>query len=252
MDILNIESQITDIKLETAPETVFNFEKAPDVVFNIESDTPSVEGGLVNPLNVTPLRVAQTITASGEVAGYSPVNVAAVTADIDENIQPDNIVEGVSILGVAGSAEALNGAVLNVTPTTEGQTIHPTSPKNGFVRVNVEAVTAAIDSNIQSGNIKSGVTILGVAGSYSGGAVTVTAKNGTGAAINSGDKVWICKVAGDSTLYLRNFANIDNSSYSGYATTSGADGANITVETYIDTLEVVLSTTTDDAYLNVR
>ena len=40
---------------------------------------------------------------------------------------------------------------------------------DGLDTVTVEAVTAAIDANIQQGNIKSGVQILGVTGNYTGG-----------------------------------------------------------------------------------
>ena len=55
-----------------------------------------------------------------------------------------------------------------ITATTSKQTVTPSSSYNGFSSVTVNAVTAAIDDNIVAGNIKSGVTILGVEGTYSG------------------------------------------------------------------------------------
>ena len=55
-----------------------------------------------------------------------------------------------------------------VTPTTSKQTITADAGKDGLKTVTVNAVTAAIDENIVAGNIKSGVTILGVTGSYDG------------------------------------------------------------------------------------
>lgn len=55
-----------------------------------------------------------------------------------------------------------------VTPTTSEQTITADEGKDGLGTVTVNAVTAAIDENITAANIKSGVTILGVTGSYSG------------------------------------------------------------------------------------
>lgn len=69
-----------------------------------------------------------------------------------------------------GSAPVIDE--LNVTPSTSAQTITATSGTDGYSPVNVSAVTSAIDANITSSNIKSGVTILGVSGS-------VTELNGT-------------------------------------------------------------------------
>lgn len=57
---------------------------------------------------------------------------------------------------------------LNVTPSTSAQTILPTSPAEGFDEVDVAAVDSNIDPNILSNNIKNGVTILGITGSYTG------------------------------------------------------------------------------------
>ena len=53
---------------------------------------------------------------------------------------------------------------LTVAPTTSAQTITAPSGTDGYSPVYVNAVTAAIDSNITAGNIKSGVSILGVTG----------------------------------------------------------------------------------------
>ena len=123
---------------------------------------------IIDTLNVTPTTSAQTITAPSGTDGYSPVNVSAVDSSIDANIVAGNIKSGVSILGVNGSVVELNGTTTSVTPTTSAQTITPTAPNNGFTEVSVSAVTSAIDANIVAGNIKQGVTILGVAGNYSG------------------------------------------------------------------------------------
>ena len=60
---------------------------------------------VIDPLNVTPSTSAQTITASGGVDGYSPVNVSAVDSSIDANITAGNIKKDVSILGVTGTYE---------------------------------------------------------------------------------------------------------------------------------------------------
>ncbi len=55
-------------------------------------------------LDITPSTTAQKIPVRPGGGGYAPVRVAAVTADIDPNIIPDNIRGGVEILGVVGSA----------------------------------------------------------------------------------------------------------------------------------------------------
>lgn len=57
----------------------------------------------------------------------------------------------------------------SATPTTSEQTITATGEgKIGLSSVTVAAVTSAIDANITAGNIKKGVTILGVEGTYEG------------------------------------------------------------------------------------
>jgi hypothetical protein len=52
----------------------------------------------------------------------------------------------------------------NITPSTSAQTITPSANKDGISQVNVGAVDNTIDNNIIAGNIKSGVSILGVTG----------------------------------------------------------------------------------------
>lgn len=114
-------------------------------------------------VTVTPSTSQQTITPSGDYNGFSTVNVNAVNSSIDPNIVPSNIVSGKEILGVQGSAIALNGAVLNVTPTATSQTFIPTVPNNGYIQVNVNG-----DNNLVSDNIVKDVTIFGVTGNYEG------------------------------------------------------------------------------------
>lgn len=97
--------------------------------------------------------------------GYSKVTVNEVTSNIDSDIQPTNIKQGVNILGVNGSVIELKGKSLEVVATTQEQNITPPSGYNGFTSVKISAVDSDIDPNLTPTNIKDGVTILGVTGS---------------------------------------------------------------------------------------
>ena len=66
---------------------------------------------------------------------------------------------------------------LNVIPSTSAQIINADDNVDGYAPINVSAVTSAIDNNIRSDNIKNGVQILGVTGSYEGtGTIDVVLK----------------------------------------------------------------------------
>ena len=156
---------------------------------------------------VTPSTEAQEIIPD-EGYVFSSGTVEAVDSNIDPNILSNNIISGVSILGVMGTAVVPSGTVslslsvdpgeavsygddvtayeyitlsvygpsvstFDVTPSTVAQSVTAPSGKC-FVSGTVQAVTAAIDSNIFPGNIRSGVEILGVSGTYGGGGIEPT------------------------------------------------------------------------------
>ena len=58
---------------------------------------------------------------------------------------------------------------LSITPSTSAQTKTVPSGYSGYGTVSVSKVTSSIDSNIKAANIKSGISILGVTGTYEGG-----------------------------------------------------------------------------------
>lgn len=165
------------------------------------SSIPTATEPTLASLTVTPSTTAQTITPPSGTDGYNTVTVSAVTASIDSDIQAGNIKSGVNILGVSGTVTELVGETRTVSVTsTSGNTFTPSSGKNGITSikcnptnkaltitpsktsqtktvpsgysgygtVKCNAVTSSIDSNITAGNIKSGVTILGVTGTYEG------------------------------------------------------------------------------------
>lgn len=79
-----------------------------------------------------------------------------------------------------------------VTPTTEQQVI---TGDDGYTltSVTVEAVTKDIDSNIQSGNIKSGVSILGVEGVLEGNKLP-DVLNKTVSSLTAGDLIGVTQI----------------------------------------------------------
>ena len=116
---------------------------------------------------VAPRSYGYTVYADGGYDGMSSVSINAVTSDVDGNIQPENIRKGVSILGVIGTYEVVPVYEnLSVSPSKQEQVFTPDEGVDGFDRVTVSAVTAAIDSNIKPENIKRDVEILGVIGNY--------------------------------------------------------------------------------------
>lgn len=84
----------------------------------------------------------------------------------DAILNPDAIANITAVAGNISPEPVLQNKT--VTPTTSTQTVTADEGKTGLGTVTVNAVTAAIDPNITAENIKSGVTILGVTGSYSG------------------------------------------------------------------------------------
>lgn len=107
-------------------------------------DFGGITGGKSKPeevFDVQPTTTEQTITPT-EGSVFSGGTVRAVTSTIDSNIQPENIKEGVSILGVAGTLSGGSGGSANLIPLTvdasnENQTFNPSSyDADGFNSVN--------------------------------------------------------------------------------------------------------------------
>lgn len=111
----------------------------------------------------------QIVTADSEYEALGEVTVKKVTAAIDSDIQSGNIREGVDILGVTGTYHGPDyniETVTGVTPLTTAQTVTPSEGYDYLNSVTIEGVTSAIDQNIQAENIKEGITILGVEGTF--------------------------------------------------------------------------------------
>lgn len=126
----------------------------------------SIEPNNIEDLIVANPKVsAQSINPSSGYVGIKQVIINGVTSDIDENIKPENIKQGVTILDVTGNLnpKKIQGKVI-VTPSTSQQNITPSDGYDGMSEVEVLAVDSNIDEDIKPENIKSGVNILGVDG----------------------------------------------------------------------------------------
>ena len=65
---------------------------------------------------------------------------------------------------VTVQVDSVNNQQKTVNPTKELQTVEADDGYTGLSRVTINPVTNSVDNNIQAGNIKSGVTILGITG----------------------------------------------------------------------------------------
>lgn len=71
---------------------------------------------------------------------------------------------GIKQEAIEGAYEGEPLQTKEIQPKVTDQTVKPDEGHSGFSSVTVKAVTSAIDANIVPGNIKAGVTILGVTG----------------------------------------------------------------------------------------
>lgn len=155
-----------------------------------------------------PSQAAQTFTPGTSDKTIESGKYLSGTQTIkgDSNLVSENIKSGVSIFGVAGSyaGSSVNLQSKSATPSESSQTIIPDSGYNGLSQVTVGAISSTYvgsgitqksattytpttsnqtiasgtylsgvqtikgDANLTASNIKSGVSIFGVSGSYTG------------------------------------------------------------------------------------
>ncbi len=152
--------------------------------------------------SVTPGASSQTVKPDDDYNGLSSVAV-----DGDSDLIAENIRYGVSVFGVEGTYNEILLQEKSVTPSTSAQTVKADSGYDGLSQVTVEGADDLIASNIREG-----VTIYGVEGSYSSGTTyqskTVTpTKNSQTVTADSGYNA-LAKVVvdGDSNLIAGNIA----------------------------------------------
>lgn len=129
--------------------------------------------------SVSPKTYVQYVTPDSGYGSMDQVTVGAVTSSIDSDIKASNIKSGVEILGVKGTLEYMEPETAYVHPSIERQEILPGEGYNCINKVVAYPVTNEIDTNIIASNIKEGIDILGVTGTYSGDAINLQEKTVT-------------------------------------------------------------------------
>ena len=131
--------------------------------------TGTFDGGTLQSKTVKSSTSKQTVTPSSGYYGLSSVIVDPYVLD------SKTVKSSTSRQTVTSSKDGLSSVIVEpyvldsktVDPSTNSITV--TSSKDGLSSVTVNPVTSSIDSNIQAGNIKKDITILGVTGTYEGG-----------------------------------------------------------------------------------
>lgn len=125
----------------------------------ITEDGLTVSGNFTNFETGTVINNTQTIKS--KLATSTLASLLGLTSD--------KLKEGITICGVEGTVIELIGEEIVVTPGASGQSITPSEGKNAITSVSVNG-----DSNLIPSNIKSGVTIFGVEGTYDGPIKTIS------------------------------------------------------------------------------
>lgn len=189
----------------TPPEGFVGFR---NVAVNVNVPTTTVEevinANFEPTITVTPRASGWDITPD-EKKGYNALSRVVVKGD--NNLKSENIVEGVSIFDVNGSYKKRELQSKTVTPNAGGQTVNPDADFEGLSSVYVEGDTDLIPTNIREG-----VNIFGVDGSYSTGmnyqdkTVTPNGKQITVSADEGYHALAKVTVEGDSKLIPENIA----------------------------------------------
>lgn len=143
-----------------------------------------------------------------------------------ETYKPINMKSAINSISTGGGGTTINNQSLTVTPSESQQSFNIQSPYTGYNPVTVKG-----DANLIAGNIKSGVTIFGITGTYeaSGGGQTSSINIQIAAGGNRVSTTSYSAVSGQ-TLTVQKTGTYDVY-WSGFrSSTSGTNGSQL----YID------------------
>lgn len=183
VNILGVTGELTDdTQVDLQDKTVTPSNSLQTITADSSYDglgTVYVNPAPMQPMIVDSSTVQQSFIPGQGYIGFSQVTInpyslqtkTATPSTSQVVITPDSEYDGLDEVVI----DPMNLQSKTVNPLTTQQIIGPDSSYDGLDEVIVNAVTASIDGNIQPQNIVSGVTILGVQGTYS---APSTAENG--------------------------------------------------------------------------
>lgn len=125
-----------------------------------EFDARFYDSAILEPVYVTPDGRDIVVKPNEKIDGFSQVTVHG-----DDNLKPENIVNGVTIYGVKGTRQDAEAVLTPVTVVPTGRDFTEYPRFDGF-----SEVTVAGDYNLTPENIAEGITIYGVEGTLKIGA----------------------------------------------------------------------------------
>ena len=134
LDVKNVYPELEKVTVQSRAEE----QTVKPTKYGFSEITVKAIDILLQEKEVTPIVEEQTITPDSEYDGLSQVIIKAVDNTIDENIKSENIKKGISILGVSGNVEEINGEEKTVKSTRIKQEIYPSENKNAITKIIVE------------------------------------------------------------------------------------------------------------------
>lgn len=181
------------------PDSAYSGLSQVKVTVNVETEV------VAQSKSVTPGASSKTVTPD---SGYNALSKVVVAGDSD--LIPANIRSGVNIFGVVGTYVQTVDAILQSKTVTPGASSKTVRPDSGYDALS--AVYVVGDSDLIPANIREGVNIFGVIGTYSTGQTyqtkTVTpGRNSVNVTADSGyNALAKVTVKGDSNLVSGNIA----------------------------------------------